>query len=322
VGNGEANTDPRAVQMVLALAQELHFGRAAARLYMSQPALSGWVKALELEIGVQLFNRSTRQVELTAAGRIFVEEARDLMAHADRVVALVRNSAPEISGHLDLGYSPCFNVGWLSSLISKMNRTAEPPVTLTLHSLESSRLSELLLKGKVQAVFSMGKRLHPELCSETLFLEEFVVAFASSCALARRSSLTFSDLAGEPVIWVRRDSEPWLYASFHETCAERHYEPLIQQEVTTFQEGLSFVRESAGIIFLPSSVRLASHDDSIVSLSLPDGGVYVESSLLYRSDNSSSELDNFKYVVSEHVIEAAAFYSLHSLIPAQQQSGD
>ncbi len=306
--------DLRAIQIVLTLAEELHFGRSAARLYMSQPALSASLKSLERELGVQLFNRNTRQVELTTPGRVFVEGAGDLMAHVDRLVALVEKSAREVSGLLRVGYSPSFNVAWLCSLISGINRDSGSPVRVTPLSAEPARLCELLLAQEVQGIFSTGTMFHPLFRSETLFSEEFLVAFDRDYPLAKRASLSFADLAGEPVVWLRPDFDPWLHASFLNVCAARHYQPVIRQEVTTFQECLHYARESMGITFVPSSIRLECHDDSIVSASLPGGGLFIESSFLYRPDSPSAGLDYFVRLMHRHIIEQSPYYSLHSLV--------
>jgi DNA-binding transcriptional LysR family regulator len=296
--------------MALTLAKELHFSRAAAKLYVSQPALSASVKSLERELGIQLFNRNTRQVELTAAGRVFIEGARDLVTHADRLVASARNSSREVSGLLRVAYAPSFNVAWMCSLISAINRNAKSPVRVAPVSAEPAGFGELLAKQGVQAVFSTGKIPDPRFSSETLFREEFVAVFYRNHPLAD-ADLSYAGLSGEPVIF---DFEPWLHANFLNACAARGYQPVIRQEVNTFQECLHFVHESMGITFLPASIRLECRDDAIVSAILPGGGLYIEPSLLYREDSPSAGLDYFARFMRKYVIEQGPLYSLDSLV--------
>jgi DNA-binding transcriptional LysR family regulator len=282
------------------LARELHFGRAAALLYMSQPALSGTLKSLERELGVQLFNRSSRLVELTVAGRVFVEGARDLVATADRLVALVRESARDDSDLLLVGYSPSFNVEWLSSLLSKTNRGTEAYLSVALRSADSTRVFELLLNREIQAAFSTGRMIHPELRNEVLFREEFVVAFAPCSPLARQKEVSFKSIAAEPVIWLRRECEPWLHAAFLRACREFQYQPPVRQEVTTFLECVHFAGKSFGITFLPASIRLDAHNPPLISARLPGKGLFIESTLVCRIDSHPERLDRFRRLVREH----------------------
>jgi DNA-binding transcriptional LysR family regulator len=252
-------------------------------------------------------------VELTAAGRVFIEGARDLVTHADRLVASARNSSREVSGLLRVAYAPSFNVAWMCSLISAINRNAKSPVRVAPVSAEPAGFGELLAKQEVQAVFSTGKIPDPRFSSETLFREEFVAVFYRNHPLAD-ADLSYAGLSGEPVIWLRRDFEPWLHANFLNACAARGYQPVIRQEVTTFQECLHFVHESMGITFLPASIRLECRDDAIVSAILPGGGLYIESSLLYREDSPSAGLDYFARFMRKYVIEQGPLYSLDSLV--------
>jgi DNA-binding transcriptional LysR family regulator len=201
----------------------------------------------------------------------------------------------------------------MCSLICAINRNAKSPVRVAPVSAEPAGFGELLAKQEVQAVFSTGKIPDPRFSSETLFREEFVAVFYRNHPLAD-ADLSYAGLSGEPVIWLRRDFEPWLHANFLNACAARGYQPVIRQEVTTFQECLHFVHESMGITFLPASIRLECRDDAIVSAILPGGGLYIESSLLYREDSPSAGLDYFARFMRKYVIEQGPLYSLDSLV--------
>lgn len=319
---GRLAMNPRAIQIVLTLAQELHFGRAAAKLYMSQPALSAMVKNLELELDAQLFLRSTRQVELTASGRVFLEEARELMAQADRLVARVRRSAQESAGLLRVGYSPCCNVGWICSLLARVNRDEESAVRLSLVSAPSVRLRRMLLKQELQAAFLPEPDDGGELHGEALFREDLVAAVAPGHRLSGKSELSLAELTGEPVILLRAEEEPGLCASLLQRCRQQGFEPHPQQEVPSFQECVAYVREGIGISFLPSSIRLDCREDSIESLGISGDGLHLETFLHYLRDSLPAGLDSLLRLVRRHVNEEAPFHSLHSLVPRFQRVGD
>jgi DNA-binding transcriptional LysR family regulator len=303
--------DERILRLVLTLAEELHFGRAAARLHVSQPTLSGAVKNVERDLGVQLFNRSSRRVELTDAGNTFVVEARRLVDQAERTVALVRGGGVDFAGPLRVGYSPDFNLKWFCSLIS---RTADDPHLATAVEFVSAEPVDVchdLVKGTLHAGFLMGHVTDPELHCVPLFRERFAVALNSTHPLSNRTRLTFNQLQGEPAVWLRRDLNPSLYDSFLDVCSSHGYHPAIVQEVRTFYECVQFVREGLGITFLPSFLRGLGHYEGIVFGTLLKS-LYVDAALVFRRDNRADAVKRFirfvRHNVPEHngVVRSAA----------------
>src|SRR6185503_5594599 len=112
----------RILRLILVLADELHFGRTSARLHLSQPALSGIVKTLERDLGVCIFKRTSRSVQLTGAGHVLVLEAQHLLDEAERALALIRASSSEILGPIRIGYLSSINLQWLATLVSRARR--------------------------------------------------------------------------------------------------------------------------------------------------------------------------------------------------------
>jgi DNA-binding transcriptional LysR family regulator len=278
--------DPRTLQSVVALADELHFKRAAAKLYVSQPALSATLKNLERALGVQLFSRDSRHVELTAAGKVFADEARSLIAQGERLVKIVRGQASEVSGPLRAGYAPSINLHWISLLVA---RAREEIVSTQVEflSLEPVTLTDLLLNGELDAALLMGRPRHPELHTERLFVEPLSVVLPYDHPLVRRDGLAVQDLKDEPVIWLRRDLNPWLHESFLQECGVHGYHPNVAQEVTTFHECLHFARQGLGITFLPSSILPSSmsngfQDEAIIRAEFPK--IRIDVTLAYRCD--------------------------------------
>ena len=140
--------------MIVTLSEELHFRRAAAKLYMSQPALSAAVKTLEQSLGVKLFVRGNRNVELTVAGRVFVEEARGLITQSERLVTFVRGFQDEPGRHLRVGYSPAIDVEWFCSTVAKAQGKLNLAIQVT--GTEAAALPALLVRNELDAAAMWG----------------------------------------------------------------------------------------------------------------------------------------------------------------------
>jgi DNA-binding transcriptional LysR family regulator len=288
----------RILKIVLTLSEELHFGRTAARLHISQGALSGTVKNLECDLGVCLFRRTSRRVELTEAGCILATEARQLIEHGERVVTMIRERAPEVRGPLRIGYTTSLDLRWLCSLISHVHTSLNSSVQLV--STEAVHLDDDILKGILHAALYAGRLRHPDLQSMTLFRESLRVVLGSKHRLAQCKTLEVAQLADEPVVWLTRAADPQRYDSFMALCSSLRYRPKIVQEVRTLHECLEFARAGAGITFLPSFMQSNENDNAVLFLSLP--ALYAEYGLAYRRSNMSRDLARFVKFVQDSSI--------------------
>jgi LysR family transcriptional regulator, hca operon transcriptional activator len=206
--------DTRLLRYVLAVADELHFGRAAAKLYVSQPALSEAIRAVERELGVELFNRSSRHVELTEAGKIFVAQARLLLEQAERSIELVRGTARAEAGILRLGYSPFINLDWLYALRTRiLLRVGDQPM-IEFISSQTAQQHEMLLRGQLQAGIVLAPLNDPALTVHVLFREPFFVAVARSHRFATSDEITLAQLSGEAVNSLSRQLNTAQYDQF------------------------------------------------------------------------------------------------------------
>jgi DNA-binding transcriptional LysR family regulator len=283
----------RILKIVLTLSEELHFGRTAARLHISQAALSGTVKNLEYDLGVNLFRRTSRRVELTEAGRLLAAEARHLIEHGERVVTMIRESAPDVRGPLRIGYTTSLDLRWLCSLISRVNTSLNSSVQLV--STEALRLDDDILKGILHAALYAGRLRHPDLQSMTLFRESLRVVLGSRHRLAQVKTLEVAQLVDEPVVWLSREADPQRYDSFMDLCSSQRYRPKIVREVRTLHECLEFARAGAGITFLPSFMQTNEDDNGLMFLRLP--ALYAEYGLAYRRNGISRDLERFVQLV-------------------------
>ncbi|MCU1235933.1 MAG: LysR family transcriptional regulator [Candidatus Solibacter sp.] len=290
----------RVLQSFLALAAELHFGRAALAMHVSQPALTATIKDLELQLGVRLFTRTSRHVELTEAGHVLVTQARSLVDQSLRAVNLVREASGDFGGSLRIGYSPNMNVPWLCSLLAAARTGPFSDAELQFVSVEDSTLNDHLIRRALHAAFCPGKVCAAGLRSFRLFQQSFLAAFDSRHPLARSASIIFEQVESEPVVWLCRDVNPLLYDSFMTSCLSHGYRPNVVQYVRTFFECIEFARAIQGITFVPRFMRDYYGETSIVFAGLPEDALQVEYNLAFIS-GSSPVVDRFARFVVENL---------------------
>ncbi len=192
----------------VAVAEELHFGRAARRLEMMPSALGRHVRLLEEDLGTRLLERTTRHVSLTESGAVFLDDARTLLRQADRLAARVRARAREKSDSIRVGAIDSASAGLIPLLLHDF-RGRRPHVVVHLLEEKTTRLLPRLVSGHLDLAFVRPPETrHPSVEFMFLFDETAVVALPSRHALARRSHLALADLADEPLIVPDRRSRP------------------------------------------------------------------------------------------------------------------
>jgi DNA-binding transcriptional LysR family regulator len=207
--------DFRALRYFVAVAEELHFTRAAERLYIAQPALSEQIRRLEGELGVELFRRTTRKVELTAAGEEFLSRARRILAEADEALADASRAARGETGSIRVGTGATAGVELVPSVLHAF-REARPQVHLDLRQIDWEDTSGGLRDGSVDAAFVWLPVGHEGLSFATLHEEPRVVALEAGHPLAAERELRMEQVVDEPWPWV--DTDPVALAFW--TCAD------------------------------------------------------------------------------------------------------
>ena len=247
--------DFRRLRYFVAVAETLHFGRAAARLHMSQPPLSRQIKELEREMGALLFRRSKRRVELTDAGAYLLEQARRMLAEADTLAARTRRVESGESGRLTLGFISSVDYSILPGLLSAY-RAAHPGVTLELRELTSDVQLRELHEGRIDAGMLLAPVDDATLAMLPLLREPLVAALPADDALARsRTLLSLSSLARRPFIIFPRSAATGLYDSIVEFCRQAGFTPHVAQEAIQMQTIVSLVSAGLGVALVPASLR-------------------------------------------------------------------
>jgi len=247
--------DFRRLRYFVAVAETLHFGRAAARLHMSQPPLSRQIQQLEREMGALLFRRSKRRVELTDAGAYLLEQARRMLAEADTLAARTRRVESGESGRLTLGFISSVDYSILPGLLSAY-RAAHPGVTLELRELTSDVQLRELHEGRIDAGMLLAPVDDATLAMLPLLREPLVAALPADDALARsRTLLSLSSLARRPFIIFPRSAATGLYDSIVEFCRQAGFTPHVAQEAIQMQTIVSLVSAGLGVALVPASLR-------------------------------------------------------------------
>jgi DNA-binding transcriptional LysR family regulator len=239
----------------LAVAERLHFGRAAAALHISQPPLSRAIRALETRLGVMLFARSRRRVELTPEGTRLLGEARRIVGQLERTVQEVRGMARGEEGRLRIGFVSLADYGVLPGLL-KAFKSARPGIALALREMLSPEQAAALAAGELD----FGLLLPPvpgagELEHIVVQRERFVVALPAGHRLAAaRGKLAVSALAGEPFVMVPRDIAPGLYDIVTGLAARAGISFNVAQEAIQMQTVVSLVSSGLGAAIVPGSI--------------------------------------------------------------------
>jgi DNA-binding transcriptional LysR family regulator len=279
----------RLLRYVIAVAEELHFGRAAKRLHLSAPALSKQIKDLERDLSYALFERRTREVLLTPGGAAFVAEARQALVRVERAVECGYTASRGDSGVFSLGYSPWFRPSLLVPLQAAFAERV-PGTRLALHSAYSTTQIELLLKGGLQAGIIELPTSEEGLETHGVWHDELVAALPENHRLASNSEIDRQDLAEEPIIWIARALHPALHNYLQDSRQRLGYMPRMVHEINTLSELLDLVAAGAGIGFVKMSVMERVREPGVVFRPLSGPKLFIDTGVTYRSDNRSEAL--------------------------------
>ena len=228
--------DLRSLGCFVAVAEELHFRRAAARLNMTQPSLTARIQGLEREVGVKLFDRDRRGVRLTDPGLAFLDHARSAVVSGKEAMANARRASRGEIGRLRFGFTGLTSYAGMPELVQRFKR-AYPAVGIDLIQTSTTELEIALLKDELDIAL-----LHPPVSRTGLTLRELeadplIVALPTSHRLAKLSAVPLESLAEEPFLICPRSSGPYLYDQIILACQQAGFSPSVVQEVS-FMTGL------------------------------------------------------------------------------------
>ncbi|QBD75548.1 LysR family transcriptional regulator [Ktedonosporobacter rubrisoli] len=281
----------RQLHYFLVVAEELHFSRAAARLHMSQPPLSQQIKQLEEELGVQLFKRTKRHVELTEAGEVFLQGTRQILAQVKHTINDTQRAERGEVGSLTIGFVGSATYEILPKIL-RAYRASFPDVKLDLRQLTTAEQVKALIAGQIQLGFLRPPIQKETLRLETLLREPLVVALPKDHQLAAETHLSLRSLAQEPWILYPRRLGAGTYDRLMRACQQAGFEPQIVQEAIEMQTIVGLVATGIGISLVPASVQGLRQND-IIYRDLFDPPLSWELALAMRREEPSPVLENF-----------------------------
>jgi DNA-binding transcriptional LysR family regulator len=290
----------RHLRYFLAVAEERHITRAAARLGLQQPPLSQQIHMLEKELGTKLFTRLPRGVELTAAGEGFLEEARAVLSGVERAAARARAAAMGQRGRISIGLTTA------ASLHPGVTRTlrayvdSHPAISLDLHANTAANLTEALLRKEVQVAVIRAAVARPaDLIFKELAQENMLMALPADHHLVSRTAsganapISLLALAGERLILVRRHAAPGMYSNVVDACHKAGFEPLIVAEVEQMLTSINLVAAGVGISLVPASIREIRQEGIVYCPVLDAPSLVAPLTLVYRRGESRPIVTDF-----------------------------
>jgi DNA-binding transcriptional LysR family regulator len=243
----------RQLRYFVAVAEDLHFGHAALRLRIAQPALSRQIQALEKELLVQLLFRNRRRVQITPAGQVFLDRARLLLARAEDAVLAAQRTSVGVSGSLNLGFVGSATYDVLPSVLRAF-RHAAPHVDLTLSEMTVHAQMEALTEKRIDVGLLRLPIKTEGLVFRTISREPLYVALPSSHRLAQLPALRWSALAEEPFVLYPDQPRPSWTEFVIGLCQQAGFRPIVVQRTVEIQTTLSLVAAGIGVSIVPRCV--------------------------------------------------------------------
>lgn len=284
----------------IAVAERLHFGEAAKALNISQPPLSQQIQKLEETLEVKLFYRTKRKVELTDAGKMFLQEAYKITDQIDASAKKLKQHSDGEIGELVLGYSSYSIFDVLPMILNKFYRLY-PTVNVKLKHLSTASQVEAFKNSEIQVGLLCPPIEQTNLKVELIYKQPFIIALPSCHPLARDhsgNSLDISDLAGSSFILTPRTIGPGYYDSIINICFDANFSPNIVQEVNDLHELVSLVSTGLGVSIVPESI-IQYKKSNVVYKKLNDNVFKVDTAVVHKEDETSPIVFNFINIAKE-----------------------
>jgi DNA-binding transcriptional LysR family regulator len=287
----------RHLRYFVMVAEERHFTRAAARLHMQQPPLSQQIRALETELGFELFKRHPKGVDLTTGGAVFLEEAKAILARVQDASRRAARVATGVEGTLTIGFTSSAAAHPLIPRVIRAYREQYPAVSITLEEGNAGRLTERASVGELEVGILRAPVSRPDgIDFHRLLVEEllWVLPVGHPALAASAGAVDIQAMRNEPFILVRRPGAPGMYANLLRACEAAGFEPRVAFEVERMLTNVSLVAAGEGVSVVPASMR-DIHRESVVYRRIAGARprLVAPLTLVCRSFNQSPALQNF-----------------------------
>lgn len=283
----------------VAVAEELHFGRAAARLFMTQPPLSRQIQLLEHALGVKLFERNNRSVRITAAGRVFLTDALRLLNLAEQAAISARRASRGETGRITIGFTSIMGFEFIPQLLAAA-RQALPYIDVVLKEMVSISQVEALEAGTIDLGFMRSLPIRHTLHSEVVAREPLVVALPQAHPLAQCEEIAVEAMHEIPFVMYTPTEGRYFYGLISSLFGAHNVVPDYVQYIDQSHTILGLVRAGFGISIMPASVRLL-HVDKIVFRPIKNITVFAETCMASRMNPQNPALETFRQFISQHL---------------------
>ncbi len=285
----------------IAVAETLHFGRAAAQLHIAQPPLSQQIRRLESELGVRLFHRTNRRVELTDAGHALLDEARRTLVQADRVAAVAMKAGRGEVGRFVIGYMASAELSVFPRVLP-LFRKRYPDVELVLQILPPREQFEQLRAGRLHVGFVRLPARERNLVVVPIFSEPLVAVLPKRHSLGRQRSISLQALRDERFVLFPRQHAPGYYDSLVDICRRAAFDPKPVQESEKLHTILSLVAMGRGVSLMPRCVTAVGRK-GVVCRPLRPSIPNTELGLVHNPATRSQLVRSFITLVKETLVK-------------------
>ncbi len=292
--------DLRHLRYFVAVAEEQNIGRAAARLHISQPPLTRQIQQLEEELGVTLFNRTPRGMELTQAGQLFLEEARNIRSLVEQATERTQRAGQGKLGRIDVAIFGSAILDAIPKLLLAF-RTRHPDVKVVLHTMTKAEQIAALRQRRISVGFNRMLAPLDDLETRQVTTEKLLLAVRADHPLARQASIAFTELRHHPLVLFPTGGRPSFIDKVIGLCSERGFQPQISQEVGDAVTGVALVAGGFGVCLVPESATTLQFPGVVYApLSDTPPNFFVDLSCVYRRDDSSPILAAFLNTVADY----------------------
>ncbi|MBW8782284.1 MAG: LysR family transcriptional regulator [Verrucomicrobia bacterium] len=278
----------RHLRYFVAVAEELHFGRAALRLKLAQPPLSQQVKILENELGVKLLMRSSRKVALTSEGGVFLEHARQILAQAQTAKMAMQAARRGEIGRITIGFVTSAAYSLLPAVLREFTRQ-RPKVEVRCVEMGAEDQLAALQERQIQIAIMRLAPAVDHLKAELLTREPFVLALPTDHPRAGTPAAVLRGFAQEPFVLFPRAHAPAIYDAIIASCLKAGFSPRVTQEGAEIHTILALVAAGLGVALVPAWVQ-SLHMPGVVYRALPAGETAEAELLLVRRHDADSPL--------------------------------
>ena len=284
--------DINLLQAAIVLAEELHFGRAASRLNMSQPTLSKQILRLERSVGLHIFDHNRQAISLTQAGEVFIAEGREILFHAERAISSARavvNGSTELLNVGKSSYADPFYV----SLLTSIRLPLFPSLKIKFWSNYSNVLAQQLIAGTIDVALITGVPAKSKLSTMEIASDPYYLAMRTGDELAAYKEVRLNQMERRLWVLLGPHINAYLYDQIQAVSSEKEVYPLDIYHFTSAEEASALVREHDGVALLPRTAAWRIARDGITIRPLAEDRLRLFTGLAVRADSKSKLVNEF-----------------------------